>query len=483
MEHFNTDIKKIRYEVIKEVAKQAFAGNLDEKKDEIPYTIIPGIKPQFRCCVYKEREIIRERVRLAMGKPAAAGDPSKNIVQVMLSACEGCPITRFLVTENCQKCMAKKCLTACKFGAISMGRDKAYIDPDLCKECGKCVDSCPYHAIADLIRPCKRSCPTKAITMDENRLAKIDESKCINCGSCVLECPFGAISDISFLVDVIDLIKSDQKVFAIPAPAIEGQFGADVNVGMIGEALKELGFDGMVEVSLGADYVAENEAMELLHNFKEGKKMTTSCCPAFVNLIRKHYPTLQGNMSTTISPMAATARFIKAEHPGAKVVFFGPCIAKKSEIINDAFLEAADFAMTFEELQAMFDAKDIDVTKFTSKQQEGSIYGKRFSESGGVTASVLEVLKERDQEIDVKVRRCNGAAECKKALLMLKNNKLAEDFIEGMNCVGGCMKGPGMINTDRSAELARAKQLETVDTRGIVENLSKYEEVGVDMIR
>ena len=174
---------KIKYNVLHEVAKLAFSGELDEKRDEIPFKLIPGPKAQFRCCVYKEREIIRQRVRLAEGK-CPSGKHSDNMIQVIPSACEECPITRFVVTDNCQKCMGKACQNACNFGAISIGRDRAHIDPDKCKECGKCAQACPYNAIAELIRPCRRACPVDAITMDlDTGICQIDEKKCIQCGA------------------------------------------------------------------------------------------------------------------------------------------------------------------------------------------------------------------------------------------------------------------------------------------------------------
>lgn len=480
---FVTDINKIRYEVNVEVAKAAFANQLDEKRDEIPYEIIPGNTPSYRCCVYREREIIRQRVRLAEGHSAVAGVENKNIVQVLPAACEGCPINRFSVTNNCQMCMAKKCMGACNFGAITFEQGRAHIDPKKCKECGKCADACPYNAIADLMRPCKRSCPVDAITLDDDMIVVIDEEKCINCGQCVINCPFGAISDKSFMVDVIKLINQGKKVYAMVAPAIEGQFGADVSVGMIRQAVKALGFTDMYEVSLGADFVSKNEAEELAEKLEEGKKMTTSCCPAFVNMIKKHFPQVLENMSTTVSPMTATGRIIKAMDPEAVCVFIGPCIAKKGEVIDSITYGGADYAMTYEELASMFEAKELDPADFEEELQQGSKYGKNFSVSGGVTASVIEVFKEENHDVDVKVAKCNGAAECKKALMMLKLGRLPEDFVEGMVCEGGCVNGPMMINKERTFMKDRNAQINKADNRGILENVAKYDELGIKMTR
>ena len=480
---FVTDINKIRYEVNVEVAKAAFANQLDEKRDEIPYAIIPGNTPSYRCCVYREREIIRQRVRLAEGHSAVAGVENKNIVQVLPAACEGCPINRFSVTNNCQMCMAKKCMGACNFGAITFEQGRAHIDPKKCKECGKCAEACPYNAIADLMRPCKRSCPVDAISLDDDMIVVIDEEKCINCGQCVINCPFGAISDKSFMVDVIKLINQGKKVYAMVAPAIEGQFGADVSVGMIRQAVKALGFEDMYEVSLGADFVSKNEAEELAEKLEEGKKMTTSCCPAFVNMIKKHFPQVLENMSTTVSPMTATGRIIKAMDSEAVCVFIGSCIAKKGEVIDSITYGGADYAMTYEELASMFEAKDIDPADFEEELQQGSKYGKNFSVSGGVTASVIEVFKEKNHDVDVKVAKCNGAAECKKALMMLKLGRLPEDFVEGMACVGGCVNGPMMINKERTFMKDRNAQINKADDRGILENVAQYDELGIKMTR
>lgn len=480
----SSNIGTIKHEVLYEVAKLAFQGELENKKEALPLEMIPGPQANFRCCIYKEREIIRQRIRLAEGKSSSPGSDNKNIVQVISSACEGCPITRFVVTDNCQKCMSKKCQASCNFGAISMLRDRAHIDPALCKECGKCSQACPYNAIADLMRPCKRSCPVDAISMDENNIVVIDEEKCINCGACIKDCPFGAISDRSFMVDVINLMEAREvPVYAMLAPAWEGQFGSQVSVGSMTEALIELGFDGMYEVALGADFVAASESEEWAEAFDLGKKKTTSCCPAFVKMIRKHYPILSDHISSTISPMAATAKLIKAMDPDAVCVFIGPCIAKKEEVLDTIDLGGADYALTFDELESMLRAKDIEPKTFGEHLQQGSIYGKKFCVSGGVTASVIQSLKETKVDSNISVKVCNGAAECKKALTLLKVGKLPEDFMEGMVCEGGCSNGPGSILTGRNANLNREKLFAQADSREIHENLKNYEQYGFSMHR
>ncbi len=479
----NARLGSIKHEVLYSVAKAAFHGNLEERREQIPYKMIPGPQARFRCCIYKEREIIRQRVRLAEGLSPQPDKDNKNIVQIINSACEGCPITRFTVTDNCQKCVSKRCQESCNFGAITMTKDRAYIDPEHCKECGKCSQACPYNAIADLMRPCKRSCPVDAISMDENNIVVIDEDKCIQCGACIKDCPFGAISDRSFMVDVIKYLLSGHSVYACVAPAIEGQFGKDASIGVLREAVKALGFKDMYEVALGGDIVAKSEAEEWLEAYAEGKKMTTSCCPAFVNMIKKHYPQLIGNMSTTVSPMTATARLIKAQDPEAIVVFIGPCIAKKGEVLDSVAQDSADYALTFEELDAMFRAMKIDLADYQGKMQQASIFGKRFSQSGGVTKAVIEAMEEMGQASDASVCQANGAAECKKALMLLKLGRLPEDFMEGMVCEGGCMNGPGNVQRGPMSKKDRETLLSQADNRGIEDALKVYEDVKISTHR
>lgn len=442
-----TDINQIKMAVLIKTAQYAFEGTLDEKQENIPYELTDPIKPNFRCCVYREREIIRQRVRLAMGRIPSNLHYEKSdntqIVHVMQAACEGCPIDRFTVTSNCHNCLAQKCIKACKFGAITKTPHGAYIDKSKCKKCGQCLKACPYHAIVDIERPCKVTCPVDAVQIDENDLAMIDEAKCINCGQCVVACPFGAIGDASMMTNVINSIRTSDNVYAMIAPAIEGQFG-DVTVPQLKEAIKALGFKDCLEVALGADVVAWREAEEVVANIKDGKKTTTSCCPAFVNLIEKHFPQLKENISTTVSPMVATARLIKASNPDAEIVFIGPCIAKKNEVVSH-YLGEISGAITFEELSAMFTVKEIDPALFTGENEEATCYGKGFAKSGGVTTAVLKVVEEENIDLDIKACKCSGAAECKKALQMLKVGRLPEDIIEGMACEGGCINGPGKV--------------------------------------
>ena len=435
------NVIKIKHDVLYEVAKLAFAGELDEKRDNIAMSLIPGPTPQFRCCIYKEREIIRQRVRLAEGKAPGLTDDG-NVIQVISSACEDCPISSYIVTENCQNCLGKACINACKFGAIEPGRTRSHIDPTKCKECGRCAQACPYNAIAHLKRPCKFSCPVNAITYDEHGISVIDKKKCIRCGKCIHSCPFGAIGSKSFIVDVINALREGKHVYAMAAPATEGQFGDDITMASWKNAMKELGFTDFFDVGLGGDMTAAYESEEWAEAYKAGEKKVTSCCPAFVNMVRLHYPDLADCVSTTVSPMCAVSRLIKARDPEAITVFIGPCIAKKSEVVDQQIPGNADYVLTYSEIRAIMKAKDVELEACPNDNQTASTFGKRFANSGGVTAAVLESLKESDNCIDAKVCRANGSQECKKALLLMKVGRLPEDFIEGMACDGGCVGGP-----------------------------------------
>ena len=441
---------KVKHEVLYEVAKLAYAGRLEEERDSLPYKMVPGPQPAFRCCIYREREVIRQRIRLAEGKAPGAEDDG-NIVQVINSACEGCPISRYVVTDNCQKCMGK---------------------------------ACPYNAIADLVRPCMKSCPVDAISVADNGtgIAVINQDKCIQCGSCVHKCPFGAIGSKTFIVDIIKKMRSDIKVFAMLAPATIGQFGADITMASWRTALKKIGFYDVVDVSLGADMTAMSEAKEWIEAKEKGEKKTTSCCPAFKNYIEKHFPTLKDAISETVSPMCAVSRYIKEKFPGAVTVFIGPCIAKKAESMSGE-KDTADYALTYGEIRAMLRAKGVKLEPEEDADDQGSIYGKKFANAGGVTAAVLESMKELGCTGDVSVCKCSGITECKKALTLMKVGRLPEDFVEGMVCEGGCVGGPSrhrdpnLAMRDRNAALAKSSDILIKD------NLDKQNAESVDMIR
>ena len=470
-------IVDLKHEILREVCTLAWEDTLTEENiEKIVYTISPGPKPQYRCCVYKEREIVRGRIRLAMGQNPDPAHPSDNVVAVIPAACDDCPIQEYTVTDSCRFCLGKACLNACRFNAISPGDTKMRIDPARCKNCGLCSRSCPFGAIVHMQRPCKKACPANAIHYDENGLCMIDDDKCIHCGHCIHNCPFGAIGSRIFAVDIIRAIKAGKRVIAMCAPATEGQFGADISMGAIRAALRKAGFADMVEVGLGGDMTAAYEAKEWIEAKKEGRRMTTSCCPAFISMLRHQFPEqYEENKSSTVSPMVAVSRYLKSLDPDCVTVFIGPCIAKKGETLNPFIADRPDYALTYGETVALLDSRGIVIEPSDEPYQESSLFGKGFAGTGGVAAAVLEVMREMGEDTsDISLLTCAGGEECKKALTMLKAGRLNEDFIEGMMCPGGCVGGPSKHQAEGLVLRARTQLFAQADGRGILDNLKNY---------
>ena len=443
MRVFDTKVQHLKYKVLREVARQAWAGTLLQNMLDIPKIIVPGKVPTMRCCVYKERAILAERVKIAIG-----GNPANpNIIEVIDIACDECPAAGYSVTDSCRGCLAHRCEDVCKRGAISFDHNYvAHIDKTKCIECGQCAKVCPYTAIVNRKRPCQNACKIKAIDIREDGAAEIDNSKCISCGACVYQCPFGAIMDKSFLINVIDMIQKSQnntnyKVYAVIAPSISSQFSY-AKLGQVVSGIKELGFHTVIEAALGADMVAAAESQELA----EKGFLTSSCCPGFVDYIKKSFPALVPLISHNLSPMATLAKWIKSREPNCKIVFIGPCTAKKAEVQLEKVKPYVDAAITFEELQALIDSKDIDLTKLEEDVLDNASYfGRIFARSGGLSDAVAQALKEQSIEFDLKPCACDGIEECKMALLKKSKNLLDANFIEGMACVGGCIGGAGCL--------------------------------------
>ena len=387
---FDTNVQKLKYEVLKAVADLYYEDRLEEDLLSIAEKIVPGPKATMRCCIYKERAIVNERVKVAMG----TGHKFDSVIEVLQIACDECPVTQITVGDACRGCIAHRCANVCPRGAISFPEHRAVIDHDKCILCGKCVEACPYSAITKNQRPCERACKVGAILMDDNKKARIDESKCISCGACVYQCPFGAITDRSFIVDCIRYLKrakSDEqlKVYAVVAPSISGQF-MDAKVGQVVSGLKELGFYSVVEAALGADMVAYKESLELA----EKGFLTSSCCPAFVEYVKKAFPDMADHISGNLSPMAEIARYIKGNEPDCRIVFIGPCTAKKKEILDGSDAgKYIDCVITFEELQALFDSREVDLNAMEDDVLDNASYfGRIFARSGGISEAVKEAM-------------------------------------------------------------------------------------------
>ena len=444
MVKFDSKVQMYKFFVLQEVARLAYKGTLADEIDSIPEKLFPD-DGQGKIDIYKSREIAKLRIKLATG-----GDLSnKNVVEVMELACDECPLEGYEVTNACRGCLAHRCEENCKFSAITFDNSgRAHIDPSKCKSCGACSRACPYSAIRQNIRPCRNACKVGAMNFNEIKAAEIDNNKCIACGACVYQCPFGAIMDKSYMLNVIDFIKKSDgnkkyKVYAIVAPAISSQF-SEVRLGQVITGIKKLGFHTVIEAAFGADIVAEDETKELI----EKSFLTSSCCPAFVKFIKINFPDITKDISSNPSPMVAVAKFIKRTDPNGKVVFIGPCIAKKMEVKDTKAGEYVDAVITFEELEAMFAANDFDLSKFEETiLNDASYFGRIFARSGGLAEAVKEGLIETGNEnFTLKTEVCSGIEQCNLALLKKNKGILDANFIEGMACINGCIGGPACLN-------------------------------------
>ena len=467
---FDTKVQLLKYKVLRSVARHAWEDELDTCYYDTPLEIVPRDEATMRCCIYKERAIIAERIRMAMG-----GDKNnENVIEVLDIACDECPVSGYRVSDACRGCIAHRCVDVCPVGAITADNHCATIDPNKCISCGKCASVCPYSAILFRRRPCEVACKIKAISMDaKDNKAEIDNSKCISCGACMYQCPFGAIADKSYIVDTIRLMKKSGgnkqfKMIAVVAPSIASQYShVGVTLGQVVSGIKALGFHDVVEAALGADMVAYKEAGELA----EKGFLTSSCCPAFVDHIEKAFPQLKDHISHNVSPVMEISRFIKQTDPDCKIIFIGPCTAKKMEFRKEKVKGIVDYVLTFEELQALFDSRDIALDEMEeSVLDNASYYGRIFARSGGLTDAVREALKEQDiteDKFQFKPIACDGIEACKMALLKASKGVLAENFIEGMACVNGCIGGAGCLThgpkdkteVDRYGKQAMAKDI------------------------
>lgn len=498
-------VTDLRRKVFKEVASVAFESeNVSSDLEEIPFLITPNEIPKYRESIYRERQIASERVRLAMGlslRPAnkpvhiTAGVDKTTIadkyyepplMQVIPSACDKCPDNEYYVTDQCRNCVAHSCIKSCPKGAISIVNGKSHIDQSKCIKCGKCKAACPYDAIAHHMRPCASACGVKAIASDEYGRAHIDNEKCVACGQCMSACPFGAIADKSQIFQLIQAIKKGDEVVAAVAPAIIGQFGPDVTAGKLKSALLKVGFKDVYEVAVGADVGCIAEAHHYVQEVKTGKLpfLFTSCCPAWAVLVKKYFPDLASEVSRELTPMVATARSIKVNRPDARVVFIGPCAAKKLEASRKTIRSYVDFVITFEELAGIFDAKGLNLAELEELPVnfKATGAGRGYACAGGVAEAIEKCINEYYPGTEVKIQHAEGLNECKKVLTLAKAGKLNGYMIEGMGCPGGCVAGVGTIIPPEKAKIcveqivkASKEALPPKEMEDLAEKLSKMD--------
>lgn len=455
-------INKIRRQVFVEVAKLAYDSNDYRDIEEIPYKMLKG-EAKYRESIFLERAIVAERLRLAIGLPLRSADNhglisdgiekaivseafyEAPLVNVIDFACNSCPDNQYYVSDVCVGCLANPCRNVCPKDAIKIVNHRSIIDQNKCIKCGKCMDVCPYNAIVHRERPCVKSCGMNAIESDDRGRAKINYDKCVSCGMCIVNCPFGAIADKSQLFQVIQAIKGNIEVYAIMSPAYVGQFGPKVNYRTIDDAMEKLGFSGVYDGAIGADICASLEADGFINDVPSNKSfVATSTCPGFSRMAQSEFPEFSHNISKIKTPMVLTARLVKKEHPNCKVVYVGPCSAKKLEAFKHADV---DFVLTFEELMGMFVAKNVDFS--TLRENEGgndsSSDGRGFAVGGGSSQAISNAIKKLDMNRNFKVVSAQGLANCKNLLQMARDGRYDGYLIEGCACPSGCVGGAGTI--------------------------------------
>ena len=459
---FTNNVMIVRHGLLAKLVKLWKENLLLEKIDRLPLELTPRkAKVRGRCCVHKERAVwkyktlpllgfdmedeedeltpLSEYARLALQREGKV--KKENLMCVVDEACSSCVQVNYEITNLCRGCVARSCFMNCPKDAIRFKKNgKAEIDHEKCISCGKCHESCPYHAVVYIPIPCEEVCPVKAIRKDEYGVEHIDENKCIYCGKCINACPFGAIFELSQVFDILHSIQKREQVVAIVAPSILAQFNAPIE--NVYGALREMGFSDVIEVAQGAMTTTEKEASELLEKLEEGQPfMTTSCCPSYMQLAEKHIPEMKKYISSTGYPMCYTSRIVKGKYPDAKVVFIGPCVAKRKEAKNDP---CVDYVMTFEEVGSVLKGLDIHIEEakplsvlFNSVREAHG-----FAQSGGVTQAVKVYLGDKAQAVKpLQIANLN-----KKNVALLKSfaktGKAPANFIEVMACEGGCVTGP-----------------------------------------
>lgn len=490
-----SSVTDIRRKVFTAIARLSYEGGDNVSLAKLPYEILPGEIGSYRDSIFLERAIVSERLRLAMGLPLRPINEQRPVddglsssmcaekyydpplINVIKFACNACPEKMFKITDMCQNCLAHPCEEICPKDAISLSHGKRKIDQSKCIKCGQCKQVCPYHVIVKIERPCAVACGMNAISSDEHGRADIDQEKCVSCGQCLVNCPFGAISDKGQIYQVIQAMKSEERVYAAVAPAFVNQFGPNMTAEKLRAAMKLLGFHDMVEVAIGADLCTIEEAKDFMREVPEQQPfMATSCCPAWSVMAKKLFPDFAPYISMAMTPMVLTARLIKKEHKNSKVVFIGPCSAKKLEASRRTIRSDVDFVLTFEEIMGMFEARKVEFENVVSDEKDvrdGTGDGRGFAVSGGVANAVVDVCKRLDPDREIKVMAAQGLQDCKKMLMLAKAHKLDGYLLEGMACPGGCVAGPGTIANPTKSAAAIAKYKKEADKQCSLD--SKYD--------
>jgi iron only hydrogenase large subunit-like protein len=298
---------------------------------------------------------------------------------------------------------------------------------------------------------CAIECLFSAIKRDESGNVVISHEDCSGCGLCLEDCRHEVLSDRKEIIPVLELLNSRKyPVYAMIAPAFNGQFSKDVTAGKLRTAFKLAGFYGMLEVALFADILTLKEALEFDRMIKTGDDymLTSCCCPIWVAMIKKIYSDLIPHMPPSVSPMVACGRAVKRIHPDAKTVFIGPCVAKKAEAREADIADAVDFVLTFQEIADVFEKAGINPEALPEDMRDhSSKAGRLYARTGGVSEAVHNTLNrlKPDRDIRLSALQADGAVECKKLLKEIMDGNIRANFMEGMGCRGGCVGGPKAI--------------------------------------
>lgn len=452
----------LRRELMIRFVRAFYNGSLESELDRIPIEMRPRQDSASRCCIYHDRAVLKYRLMSLLGfsceeevdeartlasyyREAAVREKAVDITEGLpLSVCEAgcsaCPSSQVVITGNCRGCFSRPCMYTCPKGAISVVNQVSTIDYSKCINCGKCVAVCPFKAIVKTSVPCEDACPTGAIHKDDDGHTRIKVEKCISCGNCFAKCPFSAILERSQLLDVLRALQNGEKVVAMIAPAAASQINGSIE--QLFTAVSKLGFADVLEVALGAEETTAREAEEFREKMNEGQKlMTTSCCPAYVELVKKFLPDFMQYVSSTPSPMVFTAALARKAIPGCKVVFIGPCVAKRIE----AARKNIDFVLSFEELFAMLAGRNIDLMTCEPWPipRPAAVTARNFARSCGVTEAVLTELGGFKDDFKLDAKAISGIDRKTVAMLKLYGaGKLPANFLEVMCCAGGCVNGP-----------------------------------------
>ncbi|MDD4700535.1 MAG: [Fe-Fe] hydrogenase large subunit C-terminal domain-containing protein [Oscillospiraceae bacterium] len=302
---------------------------------------------------------------------------------------------------------------------------------------------------------CVGYCPFDAIKPNQEGRIEISSDKCVGCSLCIDNCKGKKLIASHDIIPAIKAIRNNPGLsYALVAPAFLGQFSKEVTPGKLRTALKQIGFDGMIEVSVFADILTLKEALEFNHNISKETdyQLTSCCCPIWIAMIRKIYNSLMPHVPGSVSPMIASGRTVKHLHPDAVTVFIGPCIAKKSEAKEPDLVGAIDYVLTFQEIRDILEALDIDPSQMEeSDKDHSSRAGRIYARTGGVSEAVKTTAKRLspDNPISMRTQQADGVPACRAMINELIAGNINANFYEGMGCVGGCVGGPKAI-IDRS---------------------------------